>query len=349
MQLRQDDNGMEESGPIILNKESNMKHITLLLVGLAILVSLGSIFSCYKLPGFVNDTVTFPQNLSQFGIYPGAPGSLAHPDNYKPYELATALFSDYAEKQRLIYVPPGKKLIPMSDELPDFPDSTIIVKTFFYYHNKSDTSLGKRIIETRLLIRRRGKWNAATYAWNQQQTDAVLIDSGADLPINWIDERGTPRVITYHIPSRTECGMCHKDEQELTPIGPKMRNMNVDVYRNGATINQLRFLQQEALFDDLDPSAYATLPDWKNSRYSLSQRARAYLDVNCGHCHRPEGLASHTSLRLSYNLSMDETNIPAKKRVIEKLMESGGMPLIGTTLVDQDALTLIRNYLTSIR
>ncbi|MCP2937417.1 hypothetical protein NK983_32460, partial [Salmonella enterica subsp. enterica serovar Typhimurium] len=83
--------------------------------------------------------------------------------------------SDYAEKQRLIKIPVGTKINALDDGLPNFPDGSIIVKTFYYYNNKKDTARGKRIMETRLLIKHVGKWNAATYIWNQDQTDAKLI------------------------------------------------------------------------------------------------------------------------------------------------------------------------------
>ena len=38
------------------------------------------------------------------------------------------------------------------------------------------------------------------------------------------------------------------------------------------------------------------------------QTAKGYLDINCAHCHRPEGNASNTGLKLEYQRSYDEDN-----------------------------------------
>ncbi|HET6769565.1 MAG TPA: hypothetical protein VFH08_19295, partial [Chitinophagaceae bacterium] len=235
------------------------------------------------------------------------------------------------------------------DGLPVIPDSTIIVKTFYYYADKRDTSLGKKIIETRLLIKNNGKWNAASYIWNSGQTDATFISAGADVPINWIDESGSPMVIAYHLPSKAECGMCHQSDKNITPIGIKIRNLNFDVVHNNSTINQLHYLQNKGVMATMSPAAFTELPDWKNTSYSIEQRARAYLDVNCGHCHNNSGLASHLSLELTYQTSFSDSRIGDKKQAINILMSKGLMPLIGTTLVDKDGLTLIQNYLQTIR
>jgi len=313
------------------------------------LISLGYLASCYKMTSGSEDNIKFKPRLADYGIYTGVPGSLAHSESYKRYELSTPLFSDYAEKQRLIRLPVGSSLTAVTDELPKFPDNTIIVKTFFYYNNKTDTSKGKKIIETRLLIKSNDKWNAATYIWNHQQTDANLISAGADVPLNWIDESGNPRVITYHIPNKTECGMCHRNRDEITVIGPKIRNLNFDVVRNGIMKNQLEYLQNVGIFTTVDPASFSRLPDWKNTSFSLEQRARAYLDVNCGHCHNNGGLASHTSLVLTYQTSLTDSRIADKKKAIEELMSNGAMPFIGTTVVDKEGLQLVKSYLQTLR
>src|SRR4030095_12750164 len=233
--------------------------ITLIII-IALIVGLSYLASCYKPTMRLEDNIEFKPLLSDYGIYTGVPGSLIHGNSYKLYELSTPLFSDYAEKQRLIKLPAGTNLTSVDDGLPDFPDKTVIVKTFFYYNNKTDTAKGKKIIETRLLIKSNDKWNAATYMWNKQQTDADLISAGADVPMNWIDETGKPQVIAYHIPNRTECGMCHRKDNEITLIGPKIRNLNFDVIRDGVTVNQLQHLQNQGVFASVNPASFTRLP-----------------------------------------------------------------------------------------
>ena len=91
--------------------------------------------------------------ISDYKIFAGNPVALTPGNGFQLYELATGLFTDHAEKQRLIKVPAGKKIVAVSDGLPQFPDSTILVKTFYYFNDKRDTLKGKRLIETRLLVK----------------------------------------------------------------------------------------------------------------------------------------------------------------------------------------------------
>lgn len=324
-----------------------MKKINLALLAIIVLVGITYMLSCHKTTVIKNDTSGFAAKLSAYNIYNG-PGSLAHAANYQLYELATPLFSDHAEKQRLISIPAGTKIKVVNNGLPEFPDSTIIVKTFFYYLDKAGTGKGKKIIETRLLIKHSDKWNAATYLWNKDQTDAALLSAGADIPMNWIDEDGKPQVISYRVPSIVECGMCHQSQGALTLIGPKVRNLNFDITINGANVNQLTHLQNQGLFEPVDPAAHASLPGWENPAFSFAERARAYMDVNCGHCHNHGGLARRSSLNLAYETPLEESQIKHKKKAIGILMLSGAMPLIGTTVVDEKGLRLVQEYLKTI-
>ena len=122
-----------------------------------------------------------------------------------------------------------------------------------------------------------------TYLWNDEQTNANLLTTGLNETVNWINESGEQEVFSVHIPSNSECATCHSSNGEVLPIGVKIRNMNFDVVRNNDTLNQLRYFQNERIFQPVDPSSFSLLPNAWNASFSLEQRARAYLDVNCGH------------------------------------------------------------------
>ena len=47
----------------------------------------------------------------------------------------------------------------------------------------------------------------------------------------------------------------------------------------------------------------STTAEWDNSYYSLNDRARAYLDMNCAHCHNSKGPANTSGLFLEYHRS----------------------------------------------
>ena len=328
---------------------SKFKLMSRLVVTIIILLTgcIGFIISCTDKDIAVSETLIFEPKLSDYGIF-SEHRQLIHNNRYHPYEIPTPLFSDYTWKQRLIMVPEGTPLKPENDELPRFPDSTILVKSFFVYHDIRDTLRGKRIIETRLLVKRDGIWNAASYLWNDEQTDAILATAGVDLPVNWIDGNGKPIVLSYHIPSQIECGMCHRSGEKLVPLGPRMRNLNMTVNRGGRKINQLDHLQQAGVLVATDPGRYTVMPDWTNLSFSLEQRARAYLDVNCSHCHKDGGLAAGSSLRLAYDVPTGDSKIRKRKSSVIDQMSRGSMPLIGTTVVHQEGLDLVREYLNSL-
>jgi hypothetical protein len=64
----------------------------------------------------------------------------------------------------------------------------------------------------------------------------------------------------------------------------------------------------------------AQLPDWKDDRhYTLEQRARAYMDVNCAHCHTKGGDAYNTGLFLEYQ----QTN-PNQLGIMKAPVSAGG-------------------------
>lgn len=296
----------------------------------------------------IGNAVALQPSLSDYHIFEGDPSALQPAPGFHLYELSTELFSDYAEKQRLVKVPSGQRLTPRQDGLPDFPDGTILVKTFYYYYDKRDTSRGRQLIETRLEIKSGEHWNVGTYLWNDTQTDARLVTSGLNKTVNWIDEHGIGRVISYHVPSRHECGTCHSSNDAIIPIGPKLRNLNTDVSRDGAVVNQLTYFRQQGVLGDVDPAQITALPRWQNTTHSLQERARAYLDVNCAHCHRRGGFEDGDRLRLEYDTPLSATGLSGKGDNIVDQLSDGRMPLIGTSVVDEEALALIRSYLKSL-
>ena len=296
----------------------------------------------------IKNNISFYSRLSDYNIFQGNPSDLIPGADFHLYELSTPLFTDYAEKQRLIKIPAGLKMSAVSEGLLNFPEGTIIVKTFFYYNDKKDTMKGKEIIESRLLIKSGLYWSVATYVWDKNQKDALLLTTGLNTTINWIDDKGNGRVISYHVPSVNECATCHQSGNTIIPIGPKIRNLNRMVFRNNNDINQLQYFCNSGILDALDPYSYTVLPDWQNPDNSQEQRARAYLDVNCAHCHNENGFASDVDLHLAFEKSLDASNIRKMKSAILERFEEGTMPKLGTSIVDKEGLELIKAYINSL-
>ncbi|RKE92006.1 fibronectin type III domain-containing protein [Ichthyenterobacterium magnum] len=313
-------------------------------------VSLSSdVFSFTTLPNPV--IAEYRTNLSELNLFTGDLADL-NPSIYAfEYDLNSRLFSDYAHKQRFIVLPLGEKLTYDGDGLPLFPENTLIAKTFYYNIDERDESLGKKIIETRILIKQDGNWELGNYKWNESQTDAVLDTDGGDVPTTWIDSDGDTNTITYKIPSSTDCFTCHQINGNATPIGPKLRTLNFSV--NGT--NQLQALIDSDLLDGVtDPNTVSVLPDWTNdTNYTLEERTRAYLDINCAHCHIEGGYCElQSSLRLGYETSFDDSNIYSQRFQISariaNVIPGFSMPFIGTTIIHDEGVSLIEEYLDTL-
>lgn len=296
------------------------------------------------------ETIVFEQNLSAYQIFAGTPADLIPSSDYHLVELSTILFTDFAHKQRLVNVPEGTQMTRLNDGTIDYPDGTILTKTFFYQHDERDASLGKRIIETRLEIKEEGKWNIATYLWNQAQTDATLALDGSDTQVDWISAEGVSQSTLYHVPSQNECMTCHQSSQAIVPIGPSLRNLNRMVERDGANLNQLAHLQAVGVLSDFDLNQVSEIVDYNDEGASLSERGRAYLDLNCAHCHTPNGwdYATERQFDFRYETPTAQSGILFEKEKISDALLNGEMPFIGTTMLDQEGVNLVIDYIESL-
>lgn len=86
----------------------------------------------------------FRPNLSQMRLFRGTLSNLTPSPYAFEYNLNTPLYTDYALKQRLIALPLGTSMTANGDGLPDFPDNTVIAKTFYYNVDDRNLTLGKK-------------------------------------------------------------------------------------------------------------------------------------------------------------------------------------------------------------
>ena len=293
----------------------------------------------------------FRQNLSELNLFSGDLSDLNITPRAFKYELSTELFSDYAHKQRLVALPEGTTMSYDGDGLPIFPDNTVIAKTFYYNTDERDLSLGRTIIETRLLIKINGAWETGDYKWNDEQTEAVLDLNGSVVPVTWIDRNGDTNAIDYQIPSNTDCFTCHSSYDIATPIGPKLRSMNFLI--NGT--NQIdQFISNGQLTGVASSDDIRVLPNWEDSEsFSLEERARAYMDINCAHCHISGGSCEDESiLNFAYETELEETNIENQTFLIEYRVTADvdgiRMPFIGTTILHAEGVELILDYIDTL-
>ena len=146
-----------------------------------------------------------------------------------------------------MYIPENKKASFRKDEVFDFPVGSALIKTFYYPIDERNLSLGKKLMETRLLLRKQNGWEAVSYAWNEDQDEAIIKKAGKTILTDWIDFKGESRSVRYRVPNKNQCKECHAKNDAVMPIGPKARNLNKIYDYQDESINQLTCTQERGL------------------------------------------------------------------------------------------------------
>jgi uncharacterized repeat protein (TIGR03806 family) len=318
---------------------------------------------------------TFPyRRLSTYGFFEGEMASLSPKANILPYQPASSLFTDYALKSRFVSLPEGMQASLEGEEL-NLPQGTILIKNFYYPADFRKPEGERRIIETRLMIHEEDGWEAYPYLWNESQTDAVLKVVGAEKEVRFINEEGEEQVINYLVPNKNQCKSCHNKNETLAPLGVQTRHLNHEYTYESGTENQLaHWTAQGKLVGFNGQAAHPSLVNYEDQNQALNDRAMAYLDINCSHCHRAEGPASTSGLFLTYRqkdplkLGIYKTPVAAGKgsgshtydivpgdgdaSILLYRMNSTeigvAMPELGRTSIHADGVALIRDWINQM-
>jgi uncharacterized repeat protein (TIGR03806 family) len=332
-------------------------------------------------------TAPFPRKLSETGIFAStrehrvAPGVI-------PYTVNAPLWSDHAAKERFLAIPGDGRIgleehtasppAPGSPAGWRFPDGTVLVKTFSMDMERGNPR-SRRRLETRLLhLQENGAqgsgerhWRGYVYVWNEEQTDAELLDAaGADTLLKIrVGDRTVEQ--NYRFPSRAQCVHCHTVPAGFV-LGVNTMQLNRDHDYGGAVANQLATLEHIGLFTNKLPRPPAELPrlaDFNDPSAPLEQRARAYLHANCSHCHRKGG---DDWFRLPATLALGDmgvVGVPAETdfgikdaKIVApghpelsiiphrmSLTGLGRMPHIGSRVVDEAGVELICDWIKAMR
>jgi putative heme-binding domain-containing protein len=164
-----------------------------------------------------------------------------------------------------------------------------------------ETEPGKtKRIETQILHYDGAFWQAYTFAWRDDQSEADLVPAdGSEKYLTIADARipGGKREQTWSFASRTQCLTCHTPWAEVS-LAFNLTQLNKKVN----DVNQLVSLCEMGMIQRLDkdkkPKEAFTAKNIKNldnltnpydAKENLNDRARSYLHVNCSHCHRNGG------------------------------------------------------------
>ena len=309
-------------------------------------------------------------NLSEYNFFQGEMKNLSPVYGVLPYELINPLFTDYAKKDRFIWMPEEQSAFYIGDsEILNFPIGTVLIKNFSY--NGVAPENVRKNIETRLMIKKDDGWVFADYIWNDEQNEAVYNLDGSSFEIEWT-ENNIASTVNYRIPSGSECATCHKISDIHTPTGVKPMNLNKILNYGDHSMNQIEKWTSYGYLENA-PENISTLVDWTDPSNSLELRVRSYLEINCAHCHSENTHCEYRPIRLDFVSTEDLANLGVclepdtdlgngtdlivspgnfDRSVLhfrmETVEEEYRMPLIGRTLKHQEAVDLIEEWITSL-
>jgi len=335
----------------------------------------------------------FPRRLSQTGLFKST-GRHDLAAGIVPYTVNATQWCDGAVKERYFGLPGNSQIEFETVTYPQpapgarpgwrFPDGTVIAETISLPMNSGDPSSLRRI-ETRILRYEELSgnedfgnqyWRGYTYVWNDDQTDAELLDSAGDTRTFTIRDAAAPdgkRSQTWRFPSRAECTVCHNMAAKYV-LGLTTEQTNCPSTNKTFKGTQLRRFDELRVFTSPLARAVHELPavaDYHNQALPLDSRARAYLHANCSHCHRKWG-GGNTEFQLLASLPLDKTGIvntppahgafflpqasvltpsdPLRSVMFYRVAKlgSGRMPRLGSDVVDTAGVQLIHDWIASL-
>ncbi|MGE0402273.1 MAG: hypothetical protein AB7T06_36570 [Kofleriaceae bacterium] len=274
--------------------------------------------------------VPVPARLSETG--------LDEPE-VRAYTPSFALWSDGAEKQRWLYLPPGSTIDTSDPDDWVFPIGTRAWKQFSVAGVRIETRMIQRLAD--------GTWADIAYAWQPDQQDAIADEAGTT------DAAGTP----HDIPSAGQCRACHGGRAS------HLLGISTIQLAHPAAPEELSLDELIATGRLSEPPEPPVIPGDETARTALG-----YLHANCSHCHNDHRPA-RTSARcydpendVDFLLETDSLSsvlaTPAyatakerHERMVELMSRRGAdlhMPPLATETVDREGLAAVEAWIRAL-
>ncbi len=322
----------------------------------------------------------FPRRLCDTGLFARAEDHEVAP-GVIPYSINAEPWGDHTISERFVALPGASKLGVYKESNAQigylaghwkFPNDSVLAKTISLETQRGDASTRRRL-ETQILHRHEDTWRAYSYIWNDDQTDAVLADDVGQDRTFTIEDPAAPggqSQQTYHFSSRSECLLCHTTRGGSI-YGFKIEQLNKDHEYDGIVADQLRTLEHIGLFDQSSHESTSKIVSPYGESAGLAERARAYLHVNCAHCHRRGG-GGTAVLEVQHDLPLARTNLlgarptqgtfgihgaeilapgdPYRSVLYYRMAKTGPgrMPYFGSSVVDERGLKLIHDWIAGL-
>ncbi len=323
----------------------------------------------------------FPRKLSETGLFSvvtdqtPAPGVL-------PYRINAEAWADYATTERWLAVPASDAIVSDDRGRWQFPNGTVIAKSISLEMERGQPG-SRRRLETQILHREGDRWRPYTYAWNDAQTDAELvIADGATRTITVVDpdELAGTRTQQHRYYGRKECVLCHNPwieastmfgVQSASPLAMRTEQLDCQFDYGPVSANQLQTFRHIGLLRGSESRSSIPFVNPYDASADVGDRARAYLDVNCSHCHQLNAGGTATIL-LSASLALDKTRTlgerptqgtfgisdasiispgdPLGSVLYYRMAKLGGgrMPRVGSQEVDAQAVALVYDWIRQL-
>jgi putative heme-binding domain-containing protein len=329
----------------------------------------------------------FPRTLSHSGLF-AATRDHVPAAGVVAYRINAEAWSDGARVERLLAIPGDGRIEVNPGGDWTLPDGSVLARTLSLDVWQSDAPEPRpRRVETQVLHREAGSWRPYTYIWSDDQADAILAEAGGASRTLWVPDRQAPRgrrSLVYRFAARTECVLCHNPwvEARTTVFGVQSASpLALGLFqldRGGpppyTDENQLRQLERAGFFARPLQAREAQgrrLADPYDEGATLDARARAYLQVNCAHCHSQHS-GGTALIALGAELTLEETRTvgarpvqgtfgiddariiapgePARSVLFYRMAKlgPGRMPRIGSRETDERGLRLIAEWIAHL-
>lgn len=305
-----------------------------------------------------------PADLFATGLYADAKTLTVDP-RHLAFSPQYPLWTDGAAKRRWISLPPNTRIDASDPDHWMFPAGTRFWKEFSFDGHRVETRYMEHLGE--------GRWSFAAYEWSGDGRSATLAPERGRAGA-WPLGGGR----SHSIPGNTDCRVCHGSgpapvlgfsalqlSSDRDPEAPHAEPLPL-----GAV--DLAMLVERGLIAGLPAGETPRVP----AADSVERAALGYLHANCGHCHNDRGALADLGLDLALDMaepaaSARDTTFgmplrdppaglpegvtlrvaPGDPEASALLYRLGSrdrllqMPPLGTALVDEEALTLLAQWI----
>ena len=334
-----------------------------------VLLAFGTVAAVAMAESLYVGAVTIPPaTLQETGLYRD-PATLEVDPSHLAFAPQYSLWSDGAVKRRWISLPENSPIDASDPDAWVFPVGTRLWKEF---------SFAGRRVETRFMEKRVDGWHYAAYGWSEDGTEAVLVSERGRRGAFPLKEGRS-----HTIPSVSDCKVCHR-ANGTEVLGFSALQLSPDRDREAQhaepvsdPVVDLQYLVDAGLVAGL-PSSLLTIPPKIPAETARERSALGYLHANCGHCHNDGGslvnlglflrqevaelqpAAAHSTIghrirkaapgQSPEALLRIEPGSPERSALLQRMSSRSRalqMPPLGTELVDEGAVLMIREWIAS--